>query len=93
MNNYSKAMYGCVKSALLWYNLLVHTLQGKGFEQNPYEPCMANCLIKVSQCTIAWYVDDNKISYKKPEVVSMIIQKMESVFNKMRVTRGWNTIY
>jgi hypothetical protein len=59
-----KAMYGCVKSALLWYSLLVQTLHGLGFELNPYEPCKANCLIEGSQCTIAWYVDDNKISQK-----------------------------
>ncbi len=37
-----KALYGCVKSALLWYKLFTGTLQGMGFALNPYESCIAN---------------------------------------------------
>jgi hypothetical protein len=33
-------------------------------------------------------VDDNKTSHVDPEVVTMIIRKMEAVFDKMTVTRG-----
>jgi hypothetical protein len=83
-----KAMYGCVKSALLWYKFFTETLENMGFVLNPYEPCMANCIIKGKQCTSAWYVDDNKISHVDPEVVSMVIDKIEAVFDKMTVTRG-----
>jgi hypothetical protein len=68
-----KAIYGCVKSALLWYKMFSSTLQKMGFVLNPYDPCIANCMIQGEQCTIAWYVDDNKISHKDPEVVTMII--------------------
>jgi hypothetical protein len=32
-----KALYGCVKSALLWYELFVSTLQEMGFILNPYD--------------------------------------------------------
>jgi hypothetical protein len=32
-----KALYGCVQSALLWYELFSSTLQGTGFELNPYD--------------------------------------------------------
>ena len=46
-----KALYGCVKSALLWYRLFRDTLQGLGFVLNPYDPCVANANIKGSQCT------------------------------------------
>jgi hypothetical protein len=71
-----KAMYGCVKSAfLLWYDLLSTSLQKMGFELNPYDPCVANCIIEGSQCTISWYVDDTKISHVNPDVVTMIIEK------------------
>ena len=59
-----------------------------GFEINPYHPCVANCDIDGNQCTIAWYVDDNKISHVSPDVVSMIIDKIEQHFGKMTVTRG-----
>eukprot|EP00957_Ditylum_brightwellii_P101280 7717577-Ditylum_brightwellii.AAC.2 len=37
-----KALYGCLKSALLFYNKLVGDLQDLGFKVNPYDPCVAN---------------------------------------------------
>ena len=33
---------------------------------NPYDRCVANKMINGSQCTIVFYVDDNKISIKIP---------------------------
>ena len=83
-----KALYGCVKSALLWYELFTSTLQEMGFELNPYDPCVANKMINGKQCTIGWYVDDNKISHVDPDVVTSIIEKIEEKFGKMTVTRG-----
>ena len=77
-----KAIYGCVKSALLWYDLFNNTLNEMGFVLNPYDPCIANCIIDGSQCTIAWYVDDNKISHVEPAVVTMIIKKSRNVSTK-----------
>ena len=49
-----KAIYGCVKSALLWYNLFTSKLKKMCFVLNPYDPCIANSVIDGSQCTIAW---------------------------------------
>jgi Reverse transcriptase (RNA-dependent DNA polymerase) len=83
-----KALYWCVKSALLWYELFANTLKDMGFELNPYDPCVANKEIEGSQCTILWYVDDNKISHINPDVVTDIIQQIEKRFGKMTVTRG-----
>ena len=48
-----KALYGCVKSALLWYELFSTTLKDMGFELNPYDECVANKTIDGKQCTIA----------------------------------------
>ena len=50
--------------------------------------CVANAEIKGVQCTIVWYVDDNKISHVDAGVVSDIIKRIESKFGKMTVTRG-----
>jgi Reverse transcriptase (RNA-dependent DNA polymerase) len=83
-----KALYGCVKSALLWYELFTSTLQDMGFELNPYDACVANKLINGSQCTVVWYVDANKISHVDPKVVTNVIEKIEQKFGKMTVTRG-----
>ena len=74
-----KAIYGCVKSTLLWYEIFHSSLKEMGFILNPYDPCVANCLINRKQCAIAWYVDDNKISHKDPDVVTMNIHKLEDV--------------
>ena len=59
-----KAIYGCVKSALLWYKLFTTMLEDMGFELNPYGPCITNCIIKGMQCMVVWYVDDNKASHR-----------------------------
>ena len=83
-----KALYGCVKSALLWYCLFHDTLQDLGFILNLYDPCVANAQIKGSQCTIVWYVNDNKISHKDQTVVNDIIQRIEAKFGPMTKTQG-----
>ena len=88
-----KALYGCVKSALLWYELFAQNLKDMGFVLNPYDPCIANCAIDGKQCTIAWYVDDMKVSHVDPDVVTRIIQKLEERFDKMTVTRGREHVF
>ena len=88
-----KALYGCVQSALLWYKLLSTTLQGDGFELNLYDTCVANKIIDGKQCTIAWYVDDNKISHADENVVTNIIETIEGRFGKMTVTRGKDHVF
>jgi hypothetical protein len=85
-----KALYGCVRSALLWYELFATTLKKMGFVLNPYDPCVANKMIDGKQCTIVWYVDDNKISHVNKNVVTNIIEEIEKNFGKMSVTRGKN---
>jgi hypothetical protein len=41
-----KALYGMMKSALLFNKKLVAKLQDMGFEINPYNPCIANKMVK-----------------------------------------------
>ena len=81
-----RALYGCLESALLWYNLYSTTLVSLGFELNPYDLCVANKIIEGSQCTVAFYVDDNKISHKNPKVVEQVIQEIEKHFGKLTVS-------
>jgi hypothetical protein len=83
-----KALYGMVKSALLWYKLFTETLYDIGFRLNPYDACVANSIINQKQATICWYVDDNKISHVEPTVVTDIVDRIEKEFGKMTVTRG-----
>jgi hypothetical protein len=60
-----KAMYGLLRSALLFYLKLVEDLKSYGFEINPYDPCVATKMVDGTQMTVTWHVDDLKISHLK----------------------------
>ena len=64
-----------------------------GFELNPYDECVANKMINDKQCTIAWHVDDNKISHVDKNMVLKVIKCIEAKFGKMTVTRGDNHVF
>ena len=83
-----QAIYGCLESSLRWYELYAETLQKEGFIINPYDRCVANKEINGLQCTIAWYVDDNKVSHKEKRVVDEIIELIKSHFGELSVSRG-----
>lgn len=83
-----KALYGCIKSAMLWYNMFASTLKGMGFVLNPYDPCVANKMINGKQCTICWYVDDLKVSHVQHAVVKQVISEVEKHYGQMVVTYG-----
>ena len=72
-----RALYGCIESALLWYNLFTGTLMNMGFKVNPYDRCVANKDIGGKQCTIVWYVDDNLVSHEDPTVVTSLVNKIK----------------
>ncbi len=40
-----KALYGMMKSALIFYRKLLLELKKMGFEINPYDPCVANKMV------------------------------------------------
>jgi len=74
-----RALYGCIKSALLWWNTLAETLFKEGFQLNPYDSCVANkTLPDGSQLTICWYVDDLKISCIHEGEVMKVIDALEA---------------
>ncbi len=60
-----KAMYGLLRSALLFYRKLVADLESAGFKINPYDPCVANKTV-----TVCWHVDDLKVSHIDPDEVT-----------------------
>ena len=85
-----RALYGCIQSALLWYNLYLNTLVEEGFIINPYDKCVANKVINGEQCTIAFYVDDNKISHEDPGVVTKVIQNLKEHFGDLKIVEATN---
>ena len=61
----SKALYGMLRAALLFYKRLRSTLEDMRFEVNPYNPCVANMMVGVGQITVYWHEDDLKMSHRK----------------------------
>ena len=88
----SKALYGTLQAAkLFWENLTEFLCNELGFELNPYDPCVANKIINGKQCTIAWHVDDLKISHVSLEVVKDVIEKLNTRYGQetpLSVTLG-----
>ena len=90
------ALYGIMKAALLYYEHFVRDITAIGFKLNPYDPCVANKIVRGKQLTIAWHVDDLKVSHKKYQVVSRMVKwlkaKYEQLFEDgsgaMTITRG-----
>jgi hypothetical protein len=62
-----KAVYGMMKSTLLFYWKLVADLQSIGFEIYPYDPCVTNKIINDQQMTICWHVDDLFFGHADPD--------------------------
>jgi hypothetical protein len=83
-----KALYGCIESALLWYKMYVSTLKDMEFVINPYNKCVANKVINGKQCTILWYVDNNKLSHVEEKVVTEIIEDIKADYGNLVVSRG-----
>jgi hypothetical protein len=65
-----KALYGLLRSALLFYKKLVANLESDGFVLNPYDPCVPNKVVDGKQITVRWHVDDLKVSHCDPAQVT-----------------------
>jgi hypothetical protein len=68
--NMQKAIYGLLRSVLLFYKKLVSDLESLGFVINPYDPWVAKKVINGKQMTVCWHVDDLKVSHMEPEEVT-----------------------
>ena len=57
---------------------------------NLYDRCIANRTIDGKQCTIAWYVDNNKVSHVDEQVNPRIIEVIAEFVGELTVSRGEN---
>ena len=58
-----REIYGCIESALQWYNFYTQTLKTEGYKLNEYEKFVSNKAINENKCTVVWYLDGNKASH------------------------------
>jgi hypothetical protein len=78
-----RALYGCIKSALLFWENLSGKLIMRGYELNGYDRCVANKIINNAQITIIWHVDDLKICHACKEVLEQEIKCLESMYGPL----------
>jgi hypothetical protein len=77
-----KALYGTIRAARLFWEKLSTKLNEWGFATNPYDSCVANKIVNGKQLTVAWHVDDLKVSHVDVTVVDEFINQMELEFGK-----------
>ncbi len=78
-------------AALLWYKKFRTDLESIGFEFNPYDPCVANRIVRKKQHTIRFHVDDLKSSHVNSKVNDRFLvwlNKMCGSHGEVKATRG-----
>ena len=88
-----KYIYGILQSYLLSYIKMRKDLETDGFKFNPYDPCVANKIIKGDQLTILFHADDVKESHKVTKAVENFEQRIEFMYGdpkieKVKLERG-----
>ena len=83
-----RAIYRCIESAMLCYNVYVNTLKYLGFSINTYDRRMAQKIIYVNQCTIVWYVEKNKLLHVEPNVITDILEEINKHLGYLVISRG-----
>ena len=85
----SKALYGMLRAALLFYKRLRSDLENMGLEVNPYDPCVANKMVNGHQMTVCWHVDDLKVSHKDKHAATALTMKLGELYgSKTTICRG-----
>ena len=78
-----KALYGMLQAALLfWQKLSIFLTEKHGFVQNEYDWCVINKIVSGKQCTVAWYVNDIKMSHKTKQVLEDLLALLNNEFGK-----------
>ena len=87
----TKAIYGLLASAMLFYRRFTQDLIGYGFTINPYDPCVANKQVEGKQMTVSWHVDDVKVSHVNSKHVDDFITWIKQTYGTIgdvKTTRG-----
>ena len=85
-----KALYGCVESAKLWYELLSKCFAQYGMLPNKRDKCVFNKYIedKGVQLTAVVYVDDIVITCANGKSIDGLINHLENSFGKLTTQKG-----
>ena len=88
-----RALYGCVQSAKLWYDMLSKELESMGFVANEVDPCVYNRKVNNNQITLTIYVDDILILTDKEEDIEWVYTQLKKKFDEVKIDRGNDLSY
>ena len=91
-----RAIYGMLMSGLLYYKKFRAAIEGRGYEVNDYDSCVANKMINGKQHTVSWHVDDLKASHVDPKVNDEFGKWLQKEFGQIKDvsgTRGKKHVY
>jgi hypothetical protein len=80
----TKAVYGTLLGAILFYEKFTKQLVEWGYEPNSYGRCTFNKMVDGNQITIQFHVDDLKISHKDQSVVDAVLLDLNNKFGTTR---------
>lgn len=83
-----KALYGCIESAKLWYDLLSETLLQDGFVKNALDHCVFNKMVDGVQITVVLYVDDLFITSVSDPAMDQLVFLLRSKFKEITIHDG-----
>jgi hypothetical protein len=80
----SKSLYGCVKSALLWYKHLRSTLESLGYQANPYDECVFTKTENDQEIVVLVYVDDLMILSETKHLTDELIEHLKFIYKEVK---------
>ena len=91
----TKAVYGTLLGAVLFYQKLSDQLYEWGYEQSPYETCTFNKTINGKQLTIQFHVDDLRCSHMEQKLVDNLVKDLNNLFqtSKKELTKTKGDIH
>ena len=85
----SKALYGCIESARIWYDQISAKLNDMGYVKNPYDMCIFNKIENDNtQTTICLYVDDMFITSSNEIKIDDLVNELQTSYPNLEVKRG-----
>lgn len=88
------ALYGCVESVALWYDILRETMEGFGYKRNSYDVCVFKRTNESGvQCTAAVHVDDLLIMSTREEMIKELTLGLKGRYGEITVSRGMTLNY
>jgi len=87
----NRSLYRTLQGALRFWEDLSYYLTSLGYKRNPYDWCVMNRVIEVTQETVLFYVDNIKLSHVNKEVLLNTVKDVAALYGKIKdltVTRG-----